>query len=334
MNDQSDNESASIAVIGASARAAAQSIQRAGLRVIAADLFADADLLATCSVDQISNYPEGFRDWLPQQQVDCWLYAGALENYPDLVDGLAMVAPLWGNTGSVLCGVRDPLRLQQVLRKAGLNFPETRAMPSQNEDWLAKTYRGSSGSGVMRWAPNVHDSQSYYYQRPIQGTPISATFVASQGEAELLGITKQLIDVAWTRSKPFQYAGSLGPWPTSLNAETAIIRTGNLLAEVLGLVGLFGVDMILDDNEVWTIEVNPRYTAAVEVVERVTGRSAIKAHVEAFLPEPNALATEAQTRNAFHNSARYAGKAILFASESTTATEQFTAWALAQKRKQ
>ncbi len=87
----------------------------------------------------------------------------------------------------------------------------------------------------------------------------------------LIGIVRQLVGERWLGSRNFQYAGSVGPWPVSDGTRATLARIGNVLAEEFDLIGLFGVDFILDDEEVWTLEVNPRYTASVEIVERVTG---------------------------------------------------------------
>jgi predicted ATP-grasp superfamily ATP-dependent carboligase len=54
-----------------------------------------------------------------------------------------------------------------------------------------------------------------------------------------------------------------------------------VVAEHFELVGLFGIDFVLDGEMVWTLEVNPRYTASVEIMERFSGVRAIAAHVAA-----------------------------------------------------
>lgn len=307
-----------IAIVGASVRAAAQSALRAGYSPVAADLFADADLYEVCPATRIANYPDGFCDWLAQQDVDGWFYTGALENYPDLIDQMVAVvgntAPLWGNAGDVLHQIRSPLRLQQTLNDAGLLFPETQTtQPLLDGKWLAKTCRGSSGCGVRRFelhpAEPSLEPQDTFFQRFIEGTPISALFFATGdnisgnsakgNSAKLIGITKQLIDVAWTHAKPFQYAGSIGPWKITHQVQAEIERTGNVLAQQFNLVGLFGVDMILQGDQAWTLEVNPRYTAAFEVVER-------------FTTTPH----------------QAAGKAILFAPQAIEVLGSLTNWAL------
>jgi predicted ATP-grasp superfamily ATP-dependent carboligase len=60
---------------------------------------------------------------------------------------------------------------------------------------------------------------------------------------------------------------------------------GRALAAGFGLVGLFGVDLVLLDGEPWAVEVNPRYTASVEVLELALGRSLLAEHVRACAPD-------------------------------------------------
>ena len=87
----------------------------------------------------------------------------------------------------------------------------------------------------------------------------------------LLGVTRQIIGEPWLGAHGFQYAGSIGPWPISEAHLATLDRHRQRTGERFELVGLFGVDFMLDGEEVWTIEVNPRYTASVEIVERCTG---------------------------------------------------------------
>ena len=115
-----------LAIVGASTRAAAASAVRAGFQPIAADLFADADLRRIATATRISPYPEGLVDWLRAIEPPAWMYTGALENHPELVDQMAWIAPLWGNPGDVLARVRSPWELAAVLQEHGLLFPEIR----------------------------------------------------------------------------------------------------------------------------------------------------------------------------------------------------------------
>ncbi len=63
-----------------------------------------------------------------------------------------------------------------------------------------------------------------------------------------------------------------------------IATLGRVLAAAFGLVGLFGVDLVLRDATPWPVEVNPRYTASVEVLELALGRSLLTEHLAACAP--------------------------------------------------
>jgi predicted ATP-grasp superfamily ATP-dependent carboligase len=261
-------------------------------------LFADADLRRIATATRISPYPEGFVDWLRAIEPPAWMYTGALENHPELIEQMAWIAPLWGNPGDVLARVRSPWELSQALSAAGLLFPEIRPTPAGlplDGSWLAKTYHGASGSGVRVWGeergarseeqtgllPAPSSLLPACYQRRITGVPCAAVFVAAGGAATLLGVTRQLVGEEWLGAHGFQYAGSIGPWPIADATQATLARLGNVLAEQFELIGLFGVDFILAGEEAWTLEVNPRYTASVEIVERFSGTSAIAAHAVA-----------------------------------------------------
>ena len=255
------DETQTIAVVGASARAAAFSLLRAGYKVVAADLFADVDLAGHCPVTRITDYPQGFVPWLAETVCDSWLYTGALENYPTLVDELATLRRLEGNSGEGLRRVRDPLDLQSVLHQAGFLFPQTITADDgllRKGSWLGKTYQGSSGCGVGT------SGKAPYYQQFVSGIPLSAVF---QGCA-LQGVTRQLVGETCAGAAPFQYCGTISPWPISHEAQHYLQRLGTLLSEEYHLVGYYGVDLIAHEGQLWIIEINPRYTAAVEIVQQ------------------------------------------------------------------
>src|SRR5262249_21655359 len=86
---------------------------------------------------------------------------------------------------------------------------------------------------------------------------------------------------------------------------------GRVIADTFSLRGLFGIDFILRDSVAWPVEVNPRYTASVEVVERATGIHALGSHAAVFEPSfasPKVLNCSEGIR----------GKAILFAEKELT----------------
>jgi predicted ATP-grasp superfamily ATP-dependent carboligase len=303
--------------VGASARAAAHSARRAGYTVHAADVFADVDLRSSCAFSSRVRKYSDFARVLAGEQPGGWIYTGALENYSRLVERLARKRQLLGNSGAVLRRVRSPWALAASLARGGLPHLEVRrtndALPLDGT-WLRKKLCSAGGADMMYWdqltaATDISDPE-YYYQQYVEGAPCSALFVAARGEARLLGVTRQLIGVHWAGAGGFQYCGSVGPMPISEKSYGQFADLGNLLASEFQLQGLFGVDAVLQGATLWPVEINPRYPASAEVLERALGLSAISLHVAACLdgklpengslPSPDSVATTC-------------GKAILFA---------------------
>ncbi len=67
---------------------------------------------------------------------------------------------------------------------------------------------------------------------------------------------------------PFGYCGSIFPWPGCDPKIDALVRQiGSVMSRECGLRGLFGIDLIFDGQTAWLTEVNPRYTASMELLE-------------------------------------------------------------------
>lgn len=317
-----------LAIVGASARAAAFSALNAGFEVATADLFADADLARECDATRVERYPDGLADWLAAGDCDAWLYTGALENHPDLVDRMATLRPLVGNRGDVLRNVRDPLWLQTALTERGLAFPETRSSADDlplDGSWLCKTYRGASGSGVWRLdgtqALDQANQRGAWFQRHIEGAPYAALFVVASHAARLLGVTQQIL----SEQNEWQYSGSIGPADLSDSIAAQLDALGVLLHE-WELRGIVGVDFLVADNVAVGVEVNPRFTASVEIVERLAGGSAVGAHVAACTasapPQPSG------SKNSMPLGRSHDAKAILYARREAMITPLFHRWAM------
>jgi predicted ATP-grasp superfamily ATP-dependent carboligase len=141
--------------------------------------------------------------------------------------------------------------------------------------------------------------------------------VAAHGECRLLGVTRQLVGSEWGAG-PFSYAGSIGPLSLPAHKNATFRRIGDCLAGEFQLVGVFGVDAIVNDAGVWPVEVNPRYPASAEVLERAGNFSAISMHAAAcadgLLPSEPLFAE------------RIVGKAILFATLKQCVPLELTEW--------
>ena len=296
-----------ILILGASVRAAAFSTRRASRVPMGVDLFADRDLVAIAETEQVSleDYPERLIESRLVEKADAWFFTGAIENYPALVDRLASRLPLIGNDAAVLRQVRDPFELSDRLSRAGFSVPRIgREGASLEKDgrWLLKPLRSGGGRGILPWS-GKEDSESCYFQEWLEGKSLSATYIGHSEGATLQGICEQAIGHP---GASFGYRGSLGPWPVSDLASERIAELGGLLARSFQVRGLFGVDFILQGDEPWVVEVNPRYTASVEILELAYRSSILAEHFEVF-------SGSAPRRGSERKDGRLVAKEVLFA---------------------
>lgn len=94
------------------------------------------------------------------------------------------------------------------------------------------------------------------------------------------------------------------------------------LTREFGLVGLNGLDFILLEDQVWPIEINPRYTASMELIELATGLSVFDWHVRS-IREGKLPPIDADERR---GNPTYYGKTILYAERPCRAPDT-TGWA-------
>ena len=139
-----------------------------------------------------------------------------------------------------------------------------------------KPLRSGGGRDIRPLAPGDYEGlNGCYFQQRIDGPSFSALYIGHAAGARLVGVTHQLLGVV---GSPFAYRGSIGPWPIDDSLAAKLRRLGGVVAAAAGLLGWFGIDYVLCDDEPWPVEVNPRYTASIEVHELATGQGLLNEH--------------------------------------------------------
>lgn len=273
-------------IIGASARSAAMSACRAGFSPWSIDQFGDADLCRLGPTSVMQRYPCDALKLIRDKTDMPWIYTGGLENAPGLIDRLAARRPLLGNGAAVVRRVRNPTLLKVALERGGFMMPSTsfdsRDVPLDGS-WIMKRRRSAGGLHVRRWNASSAAGglpRGWYLQQVVKGVNLGALFVGTKDGARFLGATRSLVEHN-VPLMPWLYGGSVGPEPLEVQIEQGFEQLGEILVREFGLVGLFGVDVILGDDRIYVLEVNPRYTASVEVLERACEFNALSMHVSA-----------------------------------------------------
>ena len=202
--------------------------------------------------------------------------------------------------------VRNPIILARVLRQRGFAVPATRASAPpaarEPERWLLKPRRSGGGHGTTPWRIGRPVSRRAYLQERIRGLTGSIIFAADGRRAVALGLSRQLVGERSFGAHGFRYCGSLlaserAPlFPRQAELLVRATALADAVTEAFGLRGLNGLDFIARDGVPLPIEVNPRYSASMELVERATGSSLFAIHADACagrLPEPARLPVRA-----------------------------------------
>ena len=311
-----------VLIAGVSTRAAAESAARAGFRVTTLDAFADLDQDPRVRALSLSrDFGVRFSATAAARaarSVDCdaVAYLSSFENHSRAVATLAAGRALWGNPPRVLRRVRDPWLVAGALRRRGFATPDIAAehrgrLRSSSDGWLLKPVKSGGGQRVRPWPIDRAVPRGCYLQERIEGIPGSAIFVAAGGRAVLLGVSRQLVGDAAFGASGYRYCGNILWTPRDeapvIEAEYASALV-HAVAEEFGVVGVNGVDFVVRGRVPYVVEVNPRWSASMELVERAFGLSVFGAH---------AAACTAGVLPAFEHgvdrSASVAGKGILFA---------------------
>lgn len=345
--------------MGASARALAASAARsAGARarwpagLIALDYFGDVDLdrrPADALPVEVVSLPRDLAmprttaalgraalglDW---SDVAC---AGGLENRPALLRLLARRGGLLGSPPRAVATVRDPATLFSFLESAGIAHAPISfdtSSPCRGGRWLLKRRRSAGGGGVRAAHPGERRRPGEHFQRWIDGRAGSAAFVATRRGASLLGVTEALGAGEVQGAPAFRYAGNLlGPSGALLgeDAMNGLARAASLLTRRFGLLGLNGFDFIVDHGVPRIIEVNPRWTASMELYEERSGLDLFDLHLAAVAgaaPEgsgprdpvdaPPELDGSQNPATGATRAPRFLAKGILYATDPVTAPE-------------
>jgi predicted ATP-grasp superfamily ATP-dependent carboligase len=139
----------------------------------------------------------------------------------------------------------------------------------------------------VAWRPGQRPPRDPYFQERIAGSPGSILFAADGRRAVPLGLSRLLAGERAFGATGFRYSGSIlvGRGDAVFADDERLCARAVALAEAItrafGLVGVNGIDFIARRGTPYLIEVNPRYTAAMELVERAYGLSIFDIHARA-----------------------------------------------------
>ncbi|MEA3376875.1 MAG: ATP-grasp domain-containing protein [Chloroflexota bacterium] len=319
-----------ILIVGLSTRAIAESAARGGHQIVTLDYFGDRDQRAL-----VDNYalqrdfnlpftPEALAKASRWLDVEAVAYTSNLENHTEIVQDLAQGRILLGNEPSTLRRVRDWRTLRAFCRQADIPFPTT-LLPGEegaadpSVGWLRKPIRSGGGGGIHPWDGDPLDDD-HLLQVTVHGRPASAAFAADGERSVVLGLTEQLVGREELGAEGYAWCGNIVPLTLGSGEDVRTVlhqveRTVERLTRRFSLRGVNGIDLVVAQGPAGRprptlVEVNPRYTASMELVERAYGLSVFDLHVRACEGELPAFSLEERLAED-----RLYGKGIVYAEE-------------------
>ncbi|QDU79601.1 ATP-grasp domain protein [Polystyrenella longa] len=325
-----------ILIAGCSVRAAVWSARSVQIACIAADQFGDVDLRASgvAWLPLSSDYHE-LPEYVQQLDLSGWCYTGGLENHPELLRQCERSAPLFGVRSYSVERLRDPILLSRVVEPTGIHVPETRLMTGKapDGDWLLKPWRSGGGQRIRQadraGAQTGTGGESFYLQRRVRGVPYSVSFLARNGKGEILGAVRQFIatssEIQVSRGIrlqfPFLFCGGVTCEVGEVASPDVLQDLVDRLVQEFELVGLCGIDLIkTDTSRTCLLEVNPRYTATMELLERRSGTRFLPQHFAACQGKEATIPAFSATKDSVRP--MYVAKQVLYTPTGLTIGEE------------
>jgi len=275
--------SVDVLIVGFSGRAAAGSARRAGVKPIVVDCFADRDTAAYAEVHQCppEHFLQGLLPIIEKMPKFPVVFCGGMEHEPELIAAIRGPSEATTNYVEFVKTMRGMITTDGDMRSWMRRRIATHMLPTRYASWtdypyadqptLTKPYRSGGGVGIRPALPS--DPQPGFYLQPLyEGVPYSSSFRRIGSQTDCLGTTKQLIGESWLHARDYSYCGNIGPTTLPEGPAAAIENWGTVVAGFTHFNSHWGFDFVLGDLP-RMIEVNPRYTASMEVLEHSTGRA-------------------------------------------------------------
>jgi predicted ATP-grasp superfamily ATP-dependent carboligase len=237
-----------------------------------------------------------------------------MENRPDFIQRRIDQGMLCGVTGDMLRQLRSLESWQRWASESRIGWPTTvqdlsdpRLDSVRSESWMLKPV-GRAGGVYIRAIASLErldhvanlgldpgsttsslTSNLWYLQEYVPGISIGVSYcTGSNGNTQsseppktrIVGIARSILSEELDAPLPWIYRGSLAPYAVSPSVLASLERFATTVAQSTGIRGLWQADFQVDPKgQLWLLEINPRWSASMELHEILQGYSWITEHV-------------------------------------------------------
>ena len=225
------------------------------------------------------------------------LLAGGMEHRPKAVHACQQHSNRGGCSGTQLVAMRSIENWQRWALASGLEWPET-WLPSQgiadlkskrlSGKWLIKSSQAGGGIGITDWnsddtvfsPESIIQNPQLYVQQYRRGEPIGVTMLSSEYGSVVVGAASSFGRSTQAFMPKYTYRGSIGAFTLQEDQLTRLQRFAAMVTHETGFLGLWQVDFLLDKSELILLEINPRWSASMEILDTIYDVRLVAHHCE------------------------------------------------------
>jgi predicted ATP-grasp superfamily ATP-dependent carboligase len=289
----------SILILALSARPYAQAAARSGFLVSVIDGFLDQDTLSVTlqavalPFDGQGFEQNGFKKTLEnfcekQTFLGC-LYGSGVEGNPALLAQIQEKMHVLGNTAETVKEVKNPVTFFATLDSLSIAHPQIFSqLPNDaSVKMLIKSAHGAGGQHIRFAGPDEALKSHEYLQEWVRGEYVSVLFLVEKTsfQAHVIGVNLQWTSP--TKTQPFRFGGIASNYDLSGIIEKQLRDIVQKLAKAFELVGLNSLDVVIQNEKIFILEINPRLSASVDLYALALfekcGLDLIKLHIQSCL---------------------------------------------------
>jgi predicted ATP-grasp superfamily ATP-dependent carboligase len=267
-----------VLVAGFATRHVVQSAYAAGCEVYAVDHFCDQDLSfyarESMRFDELDELFPAVWEMCSRHAPDIVVATSGAELLPS--------RDFWGTPPEKVQRFLDKMMTHRFFEELGIPTPAL--LPGDSFPAMIKPRIGSGG-WRNRVITSAADREAWIEQfgdipaiaeEVVSGTPCSVCCVADGNRAVAIAANRQILRGVGDVS--FGFCGSITPFIDSRHDH--LIRCAEQIAGASGCLGTLGIDFMAGD-ELYAIEVNPRFQATLDTIEMASGINLFSAHLAA-----------------------------------------------------
>ena len=262
-----------ILIVANSARMLAKAAKRTNIKSLVIDLFADLDTISyaedfyqvpSLSVECLAPVVD---DLIKRYAIKYMIYGSGFEYYPNSLSYLNGRLSVFGNTPDTFVRLQDKRVFFGALDQFSIPYPTACfSEPVSDGCWLIKPLLGQGGVGISRHITTSFSQPAVYWQKYQQGISSSVLFLANGKKTHVIGFNTQWT-TALSESQAFIFSGIMNYVDLSDTQKNLIATWVHELALFFGLKGLNSLDFIQSGNNFFVLEINPRFSASMQLYD-------------------------------------------------------------------